>query len=675
MKTEQKPEKASEEFLSTDRGKTKSNAFSTPTIELPKGGGAIKGISEKFTANPVTGTASFSIPLPISPARGFEPQLSLSYDSGAGNGPFGLGWNLAIPSIGRKTEKGLPHYLDASDSDTYTLDGAEDLVPLLKEDNGTWQRVSAEKTLAGILWEVTLYRPRIDGGFAKIERWRNPTSGIIWWRTTSGSNITSIYGYKESARIADPNNPAKIFKWLIDCSYDDKGNFTKYLYKTEDLANVDHGLSYEKHRQGKIVAQSYLKRVLYGIKQPYSTLYPEINEEVKKPFTEDDFHFQTVFDYGEHDRLEPNAAETNTWSVRKDPLSSYRAGFEIRSYRRCKQVLLFHQFEHELPTPSEPVSAISFDYDEQTEGFSFLTKITQTGYKRDNNGILRSKSLPSMTFEYQAYAWNAEIKSVDSQSLQNLPSGVDGKSYQWLDLYSEGLNGVLTEQLGGLYYKQNLGNASFASAKLVIPSPSLTGLASGALQVQDLEGNGSLSMVSVTGSVKGFYKIDDQTAFTNFQAFNEMPNIDFRDPNLKILDLDGDGRPDLLISEELAFRWYPSQGEQGFGKANKIAKSQDEETGPAIVFADASETTFLADMSGDGLQDIVRIRNGSVVYWPNLGYGQFGAKVTMGHSPKFDHPDMFNPGQIRLADLDGSGTTDILYLGKKELRYWLKFER
>ena len=60
---------------------------------------AIRGIGEKFAANPVTGTGSFSIPLSASPGRGgFGPQLSLSYDSGSGNGPFGFGWSLAIPA-------------------------------------------------------------------------------------------------------------------------------------------------------------------------------------------------------------------------------------------------------------------------------------------------------------------------------------------------------------------------------------------------------------------------------------------------------------------------------------------------------------------------------------------------------------------------------------------------
>src|SRR5215467_12257243 len=112
----------------------------TPSISLPKGGGAIRGLGEKFAANPVTGTGSMSVPIATSPGRsGFGPQLFLTYDSGAGNGPFGFGWNLSVPSITRKTDKGLPQYLDTIDSDVFVLSSAEDLVPVLVRDaTGKW---------------------------------------------------------------------------------------------------------------------------------------------------------------------------------------------------------------------------------------------------------------------------------------------------------------------------------------------------------------------------------------------------------------------------------------------------------------------------------------------------------------------------------------------------------
>jgi len=88
-------------------------------------------MGEKFGVNPPTGTGSLTIPLASSPGRsGFGPQLSLSYDSGAGNGPFGFGWSLPLPAITRKTDKGLPRYLDGDESDVFLISGAEDLVPI-----------------------------------------------------------------------------------------------------------------------------------------------------------------------------------------------------------------------------------------------------------------------------------------------------------------------------------------------------------------------------------------------------------------------------------------------------------------------------------------------------------------------------------------------------------------
>ncbi|MBS0184491.1 MAG: hypothetical protein JSS39_19055, partial [Nitrospira sp.] len=95
----------------------RSFQITAPAISLPKGGGAIRGVGAKFSANPVTGTGSMTVPIAMSPGRsGFGPQLSLSYDSSAGNGPFGLGWNLSLPAITRKTDKGLPKYQDSDES-------------------------------------------------------------------------------------------------------------------------------------------------------------------------------------------------------------------------------------------------------------------------------------------------------------------------------------------------------------------------------------------------------------------------------------------------------------------------------------------------------------------------------------------------------------------------------
>jgi len=218
--------------LQTNSGR----AGSLPSLSLPKGGGAIRSIGEKFAANPVTGTGSITIPITCSPGRsGFGPQLSLSYDSGAGNGPFGLGWSLSLPCVTRKTDKGLPRYRDADDSDVFILSGAEDLVPVFKKDqngnlvrDGKGRPVFDEVEREG--HRVRRYQPRIEGLFARIERWTRVSDGDTHWRSISRDNITTRYGKSPASRItdSDPDKSTHVFSWLICETYDDKGNALVY---------------------------------------------------------------------------------------------------------------------------------------------------------------------------------------------------------------------------------------------------------------------------------------------------------------------------------------------------------------------------------------------------------------------------------------------------------------
>src|SRR5687767_15274388 len=102
------------------------SGVSSQVISLPKGGGAMHGIGEKFSPDLHTGTGNFTVPVTLPPGRNnFQPELSLVYSTGNGNGPFGLGWSLNIPGVSRRTSRGVPVYEDSED--TFVLSGAEDL--------------------------------------------------------------------------------------------------------------------------------------------------------------------------------------------------------------------------------------------------------------------------------------------------------------------------------------------------------------------------------------------------------------------------------------------------------------------------------------------------------------------------------------------------------------------
>jgi RHS repeat-associated protein len=649
----------------------KPTAISAPTISLPKGGGAIRGMGEKFAANPVTGTGSMSVPIATSPGRaGFGPKLSLDYDSGSGNGPFGFGWQLSLPSITRKTDKGLPQYQDAGDSDVFLLSGVEDLVPV---DDGVLR--------GGYV--VRRFRPRIEGLFALIERWTSPNDATdVFWRSISRDNVTTFYGKTRASRVARSADESRIFSWLICESYDATGNAILYEYKREDDTDVDKTQANERNRE--IGANRYLKSIRYGNTRSHvNPAFP--TREAWRQAT--GWLFEVVFDYGEHDPDDPRPNDPGDWICRNDPFSSYRAGFEVRANRLCQRVLMFHHFPLEDIGANCLVRSTDFAYresrgdpDDRRKGHpiaSFIASVTQCGYKRNAGGSYVKRWLPPLELRYQEAEIQHDIREVDADSLENLPVGLDGDAYQWVDLDGEGVSGILAEQASAWFYKRNLSPmctvedggvtrsvATFAPVELVARKPAFAATGESGWQLQDLSGDGQPDLVRFDGPAPGFFERTVEDQWDTFVPFGALPNVNWRDSNLRFVDLTGDGLADLFITEDEVFTWYPSLGETGFASSERTAQALDEERGPRLVLADAEQSIYLADFSGDGLTDLVRIRNGSVCYWPNLGYGRFGAKVTMDRAPWFDAPDQFSQRRIRLADVDGSGLTDIVYLGR-----------
>ncbi|RMH02900.1 MAG: toxin, partial [Nitrospirae bacterium] len=511
----------------TDRPSSEQKA-SVPSISLPKGGGAIRGMGEKFAANPVTGTGSMSVPIATSPGRsGFAPQLSLSYDSGSGNGPFGFGWNLALPSITRKTDKGLPQYRDAEESDVFILSGAEDLVPVLNKDDTRW---SATRTIDGVEYRIHRYRPRIEGLFARIERWTRLSDGDIHWRSISRDNVLTIYGKDANSRIADPDDPARIFSWLICETRDDKGNAILYEYKPEDSTEIDLTQAHERNRTPESrSAQRYLKRIKYGNRTPL------LDNQGRRPaflnaeqIQNTGWLFEVVFDYGEHNETVPTPVESQPWPVRPDPFSSYRAGFEVRTYRLCQRILMFHHIPDLSPSERGYEGLVrstdfTYAYEEDPTSasnpvYSFLSRVTQCGYQREGAGYLK-RTLPPLEFTYSQPQVQDIVEEVDAESLENLPAGLDGGNYQWTDLHGEGIPGILTEQGGGWFYKRNLSplpveengkeavKARFSSMEAVAVKPNLA-LATGA-QFMDLAGDGQPDLVVLEGPTPGLYEHDE----------------------------------------------------------------------------------------------------------------------------------------------------------------------
>jgi RHS repeat-associated protein len=643
---------------------------SGPTIQSPKGGGALRAIGEKFSTNAATGAATFTVPLPLSPGRaGFSPSLELRYDTGSGNGAWGVGWQLSLGAITRKTDRGLPTYDDGSENDVFILEGAEDLVPARRTSAAG---IDVLDELNTATFRIQRYRPRIETQFARVERWTRQADGDVHWRVTSRDNLTSVYGHSADARIADPSAPARVFSWLLEETRDDLGNAIHYSYVGEDGAGVDPLSISETSRfarDGKGAqqylarAQRFLKTVSYANKTPLDTAAGAHFEPLPEPDNVD-WLMRADFGYGE-------AAGKQAWPLRQDAFSTFKPGFELRTCRLCHEVTMQHRFV-ELGADWVPVRSMHFAYQESPV-LTYMRAVQVHGFVVDAAIGTRpgEESLPPLEFEYSRSALGGAFRRFSSEALDGIPAGPAGGDGRWVDLNGEGLPGLFWAGEKGWYYKANHsgknapGSAGDDVVALTAPSaqrqlPVPASLA--AQQLLDLDGNGMLDLVRFSAPAAGAFTREQDGAWAPHKPMPQTLHIDWSDPNLRMTDLDGDGFADVMITRDDRVVWYRSCGARGFEQGLNVRLPADEEMGPRVLFNDGSSTIFLADMNGDGLADLVRIRHGGVVYWPSMGRGRFGPKVTMGNFVPCDTADGFDPHRLRFSDIDGSGTSDLLYI-------------
>ncbi|MGK7905771.1 MAG: SpvB/TcaC N-terminal domain-containing protein [Synechococcus sp.] len=766
---------------------------SSQVISLPKGGGALQGIGETFSPDLFTGTGNFTVPIALPPGRnGFQPELNLVYSTGNGNGPFGMGWGLSVPGVSRKTSKGIPRYDD--DRDVFILSGAEDLVPVAEHrfETETERRISIQ------------YRPRTEGLFARIQHHRvvHLPKGPVrdYWEVRSKDGLVSYYGtpklpanadggWQDPGVVANPDDRSKIFSWSLVQTRDPFGNAIVYEYERDDGQDGPH-------RWDRL----YLKRIRYA--------------DYGDPPAEPKFLVSVTFEYAD----------------RPDPFSEYRAGFEIRTRKRCQDIVVCTHADLDYTVTVRRYRFVYLDRHHDLEnlaarlplnGGSLLSQIWVKGEDNTVQNLLQNsdfetvgprgastsftgrrsggssaadgwgvwnnntaktstKLLPSTFPEggprmlwvsttgktnglfqrllrqdafpkkvtagawvyvlrgrvgigtgngsrtqldafsstthqweylqapngggpvnlfilYGASAGGAEFyvaeASVSTSPMaewlpplevsyttfepesrdfipiagDNLPArSLGNPELELADLFGNGLQDIL-EMNGSVRYWRNLGNGKFDPPRPMREAPAGLQLADRGVQLIDADGDGRVDLLVTQPGRAGYFPLQFGGLWNakSFQSYRTAPSFDLQAPNVQLVDLTGNGVTDAIRSGS-RLECFFNDSKEGW-KETRWVERQAIEDFPNIDFSDPR--VKWGDMSGDGLQDIVLVYDGNIEYWPNLGYGNWGKRISMRNSPRFRYG--YDPRRILIGDVDGDGLADVVYVDDTQTILWI----
>jgi RHS repeat-associated protein len=543
--------------MSTDIG------FDAATPSLPAGGGAVSGLGETFTPDWSTGGGSFAIRIdtPNGP-NDIGPRLRLRYDVGQGNGPFGLGFTVALPRLVRSTAHGYPRY--------------DDTDPLMLEGAGELARVPGG------------FRPRVDGG-----AWRVSAQGD-GFRLLDREGNRYLVGVDAAARLADAN---RVFAW--------------HLQRIEDPLGAAVDLQWHQDQ-----GQLYLDSLSYA-------------------------GYDLRFDYEQ----------------RPDTLRDGRAGFLITTAFRCARITL------RLRADAQPVlRRWDLHYIQHAaNGSSLLDSVTLVGVGADGSTV----SAPPVRMAWTApQAPTLRRLETSDAGMAPGPLGVGRSRLEMVDWTGDGLPDVLEVLSSGrARVWPNLGGGRLGAPRTAGDLPTLGGSLA-AVALADLTGDGLADVLRADQPLAEFVPRDPSGGFARPVTLAAAPSTAPDLPTVRFTDLDGDGILDLLSSGPGGYTVNVRDGASGWQARPHVVAPPS----PEVAHLD-DPRVFLADMTGDGNNDLVRVDGGGVSYWPYLGNGRWADRVRMADPPTL--PAGGDPTRVLLADVDGDGCADVIVLDGDRVRIWL----
>ena len=585
-------------------------------LSLPSGPGSLEGLGESFEPTLNTGTATYPYKLVVPPGRvGFQPDLTLIYDGGNGNGVWGLGWRLNLSFIQRQTDEGLPTY---TDSDRFIDDAGEKLVRLVNGD----------------------YRYANEGRFIRYRRLANGG-----WEAHTPKGIRLLYGESEAARIT---NQYGIFRWQLERQIDTHGNEIHYrylkdvdsLYLAEIRYNFNQGGGYNsvlfqyEPRSDVFVDRRSRAPITTGLRTSEIQLWAQ-------------GHFVRAYHFG-YD-LPPTTANVTGGEashsllrtitpIGEDGVSALPAttfAYTLFDPTQRATVAMINPPPVTLTNPDADLVDINADslpdvLYTPSEGLRF--------YLNQGNGQWKIGAMqPERVPGDRLSSPNTRMADMDGNGRVDLVVKTGSTAADQFYYYAG--------QPGGRWDLRDRVNYN------LIPAFALE---SASLRTFDANNDKRIDMLLDTGDRYLLWLAQpDATWHAQADVSFSLPNnerLPLNDTHIKLGDMTGDRLQDLVFVRDGLVRYFAANG------LGDYAAGVNMHNPPQGVGA-LDQAILLGDLNNDGLDDLILPGNRTVRYWLNRGDNSFGQAVDLTGTPPLNAGNT----SVRLADMDGDGGIDLFY--------------
>ena len=483
------------------------------------------------------------------------------------------------------------------------------------------------------------FRVENEAGFLRVRRMGDG------WEVHDKSGRRHQLGVTSAGRVRRPDGKGfnETFRWLVESVTDVHGNRMEYRYASFPDSP----------------GELYCSEIRYALSGR---------------------HFHAVqFDY------EP----------RQDAFSSHLSGFEIRTARRCREIVVRsdgalvrrYRLGYE-PDPLDPVERVPVG--DVGLMFSLLRKVVQW----DNREGSVAAYLPPLRFGYT----RMDADSVLSGRLIDTPQYSLGNPQMALaDINADGLPDLFyTDADSGrhsVFY--NLGRGRFGPETEFAAAPKAVRLGADSVQLVDVDGDGRIDLLEKFGGPADRFVFHAATrqvrdpdekrpsweAEVSFDP--PYPSFDLADPAVRSLDLDNDKRMDFLRTTPFGMEFHLNRtnrwetrglflyGEPELGDLTPFDAVEFSRLGDGGVEV-SNEWIKLADMNGDRLLDLVRVHPFGtlldVTYWPNRGGGRWGGRVELSGSIDLG---TVPSEDAQLFDINSDGLSDVVVVGPNHVSFWV----